>query len=151
MTGRAKWDAWTSLEKKRGFTAAAQAEARYLELCKELGWAPDTAAIYVTQTEEGKEGEIDWDAPDDLNLRPAGVGGMANAVSVLQQEEDEPLDLSTLHGVVLAGDLRQLKAMEKGQIDLNALDEFVSQLSIIKKVVLIRVWVCLCRASHLST
>lgn len=143
MTGRAKWDAWSSLEGKHGFTAAAQAEARYLELCKELGWVPDAAPVHIAPTEEEEEGEIDWDASDDPSPRPAGVGGMANAVSVLQQEEEEPLDLNTLHGVVLAGDLERLKAMEKGQIDLNALDEYVSRFSIFeKKPGLIRMWEC---------
>ena len=133
MTGRAKWDAWSSLEDKHGFTATAQAEARYLGLCKELGWVPDAAPIYIAQTEKEEEEEIDWDAPDDPSPRPAGVGGMANSVSVLQQEEEEPLDLNTLHGVVLAGDLERLKAMEKAQIDLNALDQYVSQSSIAER------------------
>ena len=131
MSGRAKWDAWSSLGDKHRFTAASQAEARYLELCKELGWVPDAANMYISQTRKEEEGEIDWDSPDDPNPRPVGVVGMANSVSVLQQEEEEPLDLNTLHGVVLAGDLERLKAMEKGQIDLNALDEYVSQSSIV--------------------
>lgn len=138
MTGRAKWDAWSSLGDKRGFTDPAQAEARYLELCKELGWVPDAAvSIHVAQTEEEEDREIDWDAPDEPSSRAAGTSGMANAVSVLQQEEEEPLDLNTLHGVVLAGDLERLRAMEMGEIDLNALDEYVSQLSVVETVVLI--------------
>ena len=128
MTGRAKWDAWISIADKHGFTAPAQAEARYLELCKEHGWVPDAPPIYIEQLEEEEEGDIDWDAPDGPGARPAGAGGMANAVSVLQQEEEEPLDLNTLHGAVLAGDLERLKAMEKQEIDLNALDEYVGQL-----------------------
>jgi len=124
MTGRAKWDAWSSLADKHGFTAPAQAEARYLGLCEELGWVPDVAPVYIAQPEEPGEGDIDWDAPDDLSARLVGAGGMANAVSVLQQEEEESPDLNTLHGVVLAGDLEQLKAMEEQEIDLNALDEY---------------------------
>ena len=127
MTGRAKWDAWSSLGDKHRFTAASQAEARYLELCKGLGWVPDAADMYTAQEDKEEEGEIDWDSPDDPSPRHAGVAGMANSVSVLQQEEEEPLDLNTLHGVVLADDLDRLKAMEKGQVDLNALDEYVSQ------------------------
>lgn len=138
MTGRAKWDAWASLADKHEFTAAAQAEARYLELCKELGWVPNAAPIYIAQPEEEGEGDIDWDAPDGPTAGPAGAGGMANAVSVLQQEQEEPLDLNTLHGVVLAGDLERLKAMEGGEIDLNALDQYVSQLGTGKNAVLIQ-------------
>jgi hypothetical protein len=88
--------------------------------------------MYVAQTQKEQEGEIDWDASDDPSPRPAGGGGMANSVSVLQEEE-EPLDLNTLHGVVLAGDLERLKAMEKRQIGLNALDQYVSQLSIFEQ------------------
>lgn len=130
MAGRAKWDAWSALEAKYGFTTAAQAEARYLELCKELGWVPDAAPTYAAhagEEESEEEEEIDWNAPD-APARSAGVGGMANAVSVLQREEEEPLDLSTLHGVVLAGDLERLRTMETGGVDLNALDEYVSPL-----------------------
>ena len=132
MTGRAKWDAWSSLGDKHRFTDASQAEARYMELCKELGWMPDAADAYIAQPGKEEEGEIDWDSPDDPSPGPAGVAGMANSVSVLQQEEEEPLDLNTLHGVVLAGDLERLKAMENGQIDLNALDQYVSQSSIVE-------------------
>ena len=109
-------------------------------LCKELGWVPNAAPIHIAQPKQEEEGDIDWDAPDDLSPRSAGAGGMANAVSVLQQEEEAPLDLNTLHGVVLAGDLERLKAMEKGEIDLNALDEYVNQLGTVKNAVLIPMW-----------
>jgi acyl-CoA-binding protein len=126
MSGRAKWDAWSSLGDKNRITTPTQAEGRYLELCKELGWVPDAATIHKANIEEEEEGDIDWDAPDDPATRPAGTSGMANAVSVLQKEEEEPLDLNTLHGVVLAGDLERLKAMETEETDLDALDEFVS-------------------------
>ncbi len=136
-TDRAKWDAWSSVEGKHGFTAPEQAEARYLELCKELGWVPDaTPPVPVAQTKKEEEEEIDWDAPDDLTPRPIAAGGMANAVSVIQQEEEEPLDLNTLHGVVLAGDLERLRAMGQGEIDLNFLDEYVSTFGMTKDVVL---------------
>ena len=132
MTDRAKWDAWSSLGDKHRFTDASQAEARYLELCKELGWVPDAADMYIAQTGKEEDGEIDWDSPDDPSTSLAGGAGMANSVSVLQQEEEEPLDLNTLHGVVLAGDVERLKAMENGQIDLNALDQYVSQCSMVQ-------------------
>ena len=64
---------------------------------------------------------------------------MANFVSVLQQEE-EPLYLNTLHGVVLAGDLERLKAMEKGETDLNILGVYASQLGTAKNAILIQMW-----------
>lgn len=120
MTGRAKWDAWSSASK--AYVNGADAEKRYLDLARSLGW---TDGVTVRpETIEEDDGEDIWD-DDSTSQRHAGEGtGMT--VSAMAQFDEEPDD--SIHGLTVANDTSALSLLlnEKPGI-VNELDEFVSR------------------------
>lgn len=133
MTGRAKWDAWASVGKT--YATASDAENRYLELARELGWKEGSGSK-VSTTEDGmnktsktKEGEESiWDDDDpDAPVKKRSGGGMGNKVSTLVVEDEAERQEGNLHSVVLSGDQKQLEDFLQShpEIDLDQVDEFV--------------------------
>ncbi|KAE9408193.1 ankyrin [Gymnopus androsaceus JB14] len=110
MTGRAKWDAWDAAGKR--YTDGAEAEGRYLEIARDLGWQP---------------GESDPSSEEH-----GGASGMGVAVSSMAAPETE-ID-NTLHGLAIAGDVNKLETLISldRDIDLNALDDFASHIEIVQ-------------------
>lgn len=112
MTGRAKWDAWDAVGKR--YTDGAEAEGRYLEIARDLGWQPGVSP--------GKSDE----ESDSSSEERGDASGMGVAVSSMAAPETE-ID-NTLHGLAIAGDVNNLETLISldRDIDLNALDDFAS-------------------------
>ncbi|KAH9898118.1 ankyrin [Cubamyces lactineus] len=128
FTGRAKWDAWQSAGetyKER----PADAENRYLEIARSLGWYEgQKAAIRPESTagEEGGEGEEDiWATDEELAQRKSEKSAMGRVMSTMTSGPDEADETSTLWTYALSGDAQGLVSyLEKdAEVDVNARDE----------------------------
>jgi Ankyrin repeat len=124
MTGRAKWDAWSSAG--RTFVQREDAERRYLEIARNLGWAEDI----VVQEPKDQVTLLDtWEEDDGLKSSSnpgAGSRGMGGAVSAMLppvQEADE-----SIHGFAISNDASALSTLLETNpaTNVNELDEFVS-------------------------
>jgi acyl-CoA-binding protein len=121
ISGRAKWDAW-KLAAGTYEGRPSEAEHRYLEIARSLGWkegCPSTVtASTAAVTDETEE-------PDE---RSSGGGtGMGVSVSVMSQPpEDEPA--VGLHGCAMGDDVAALSAFLQASqdLDIDARDEYVS-------------------------
>ncbi|KAH7928532.1 hypothetical protein BV22DRAFT_1192780, partial [Leucogyrophana mollusca] len=127
MTGRAKWDAWSSASKTyedRG----SDAEKRYLDIARELGWAEGAASQQDKSDEHKQPGSSEdiWDSDDSNSRSGGGGGGMGNSVSSMAPPPAEPGDSNTLHGLAIGGDAGKLSEFMKThpEVDINELDEF---------------------------
>lgn len=127
MTGRAKWDAWAAAGKK--YENAVEAEQRYLDLARSLGWIE----CYIVPPKEDKEDRsVDddsiWDSFDEPSSSRSGGGGGGMGVAVSSLAQPQNINDSSIHGLVLSNDVPSLKAFLTNypETNLNALDEFVS-------------------------
>jgi len=116
MTGRAKWDAWTSVGKK--YTQPKDAQERYLQIAKSLGWSETTVVLSEPSIEQA-----DDDGSPSSKAGP--VSGMGGAVSTMASAREEP-DQS-LHGLAVSDDVAGLTRLLEMQpeTDINGRDEFV--------------------------
>jgi len=129
MTGRAKWDAWSNTGKK--YSNMEQAEGRYIEIAKSLGW------VEGIPIEDEDTDEVDLDALDDddddgepevkqkgSRSNASDSGGLGPAVSKAQPPV--PVEDHSTHGFAIDNDIAGLTALlEKNMnVDLNARDEF---------------------------
>ncbi|KAJ6575014.1 hypothetical protein B0H19DRAFT_934679, partial [Mycena capillaripes] len=123
FTGRAKWDAWTAAGNI--YSAKADAESRYLEIARGLGW---TEGIVLPETAPESESQDIWDSDDDDVNQPSKssgeTGGFGTSVSSMARPEDE--SDTSLHGLAISDHLRGLVSLlqEDPNVDLNARDEF---------------------------
>jgi len=123
MTGRAKWDAWTTTGKQ--YQDPQQAEKRYLEIAQTLGWtANGTTASQVQSIPSSSTGEGPWDDDNDNDTPESGGSGMGISVSVMMPSP-KVIDKS-IHGLALSNDVSGLTTLleQCPEIDLDALDEF---------------------------
>jgi hypothetical protein len=124
MTGRAKWDAWKSIGNT--YSRGQDAEDRYIELAKALGWTEDSKVVQEPMPEHFEEESI-WD-DDDAPHSGGGVGGMGGAVSAMVR----PVEVKeeTIHGFAISNDASGLAALlgKHPETDLNGRDEFVRSL-----------------------
>ncbi|KAG6853581.1 hypothetical protein C0991_003105 [Blastosporella zonata] len=125
MTGRAKWDAWSSAGKT--YALADDAENRYLEIARSLGWIEGSAVETPPQAEKPDPDSI-WD--DELQPRrgdgaSGGMGGAVSTMMVSNSEADE-----SIHGLAVSDDASGLSELlqKHPDTDINELDEFVCQL-----------------------
>ena len=120
MTGRAKWDAWAAAGNR--YNAAVDAENRYLEIARNLGWSESVG------NEQKPPTDVDLEHLSDEDDVPANASSAGLGLSVSRMARpDVPADKS-LHGLVLACDVPGLLSLLDGHsnLDLNALDEYVS-------------------------
>ncbi|KAF5385254.1 hypothetical protein D9615_001450 [Tricholomella constricta] len=117
MTGRAKWDAWNSVGKK--YTAGQEAETRYLEIARSLGWSEETVI-----EQQPVVGQSDPDSIWDDDSQGGGSGGMGGSVSAMAPPEQEAD--GSVHGLAVSNDVAGLtELLEKyPETDINGLDEF---------------------------
>lgn len=141
MTGRAKWDAWDGARKKY---SAQEAEARYLDIAKELGWNENETSQKQIQSEasikgkakevqkgeaEGEEGDI-WDSEEDA-ANANGGGGLRGSVSTMAYTKEE--SEKTLHGFAVENDVEGIEELMRivPDLDLNEVDEHVSAMRVV--------------------
>lgn len=122
MTGRAKWDAWDAAGKK--YNAPGDAESRYLEIARSLGWSESVEKERKPQT---KEAEVDLEHLSDEEDDAAGQSPSAGlGQHVSKMERSEVATDKGLHGLVLSGDVPGLVSLLDAipGSDLNSLDEY---------------------------
>ena len=133
MTGRAKWDAWDAAGKK--YDHAEDAERRYIEIARSVGWTETVVVEPSRPTQEGtsesaiEDDEDDiWD--DDSAPRRSGGGGVGTSVSSMAKPE-EKFD-GSIHGLAVSNDVSGLKFIldASPDTDLNALDEYVGHVQL---------------------
>ncbi|KAH0590831.1 hypothetical protein H2248_000954 [Termitomyces sp. 'cryptogamus'] len=120
MTGRAKWDAWNSASKN--YTSVDDAENRYLDIAKSLGWVEGTATV-PSQTEQSDPDSI-WDDDSQTTQGGGASGGMGGTVSTMMisaADTDE-----SLHGLAVSNDITALSELFQNhpEMDVNQFDEF---------------------------
>lgn len=113
MTARAKWDAWAQMAKDYA-GRAEDAERRYLEIAKSLGW------------KEGKIIETVSEGSSSSGSRGTGMGVSVSVLSMPPREAED--EAGTLHGFVVENDIKALSAILQSNpsSDVNAKDEYVS-------------------------
>lgn len=107
---------------------AADAESRYLEIARSLGWSDQVASTEVLKPRESDDDEtIVWD--DDDSVQHGGGGGMGLSVSTMAAPEEE-YD-GSVHGLAVSNDSNGMALLlqENPATDLNTQDEFVSSVS----------------------
>lgn len=138
MTGRAKWDAWNKAGQK--YVDAQEAETRYLQLAKELGWDEtkiDTPVNDLSEdprkgkgkTREGGEGDDDiWDSEDESSATKSrnkreGLGLTVSTMAGAKEASEK-----TLHGFAVDNDVRGIEDLLiiVPDLNLNEMDEYVS-------------------------
>lgn len=127
MAKRAKWDAWKNTGNK--YSNPEEAEARYIEIAKNLGW------IEGIVIEHEDTDEIDLNALDDEpevkergnTINISDSGGLGPKVSKAQLPVS--VEDHSIHGLAVDNDVASLTTLlEKNlNVDLNARDEFVSK------------------------
>jgi len=118
MAGRAKWDAWEKLGKtlpEGEGDGRAEAEAKYLEIARGLGWVEHADSSEVSGKGKGKEKEFASGDPEESGGGGGGGGGsgMGVSVSVMARAEEEEQDDDTIHGIVLSNDTTRLQSFLK--------------------------------------
>jgi len=122
FTGRAKWDAWTAAG--NSYSTKADAESRYLEIARSLGW---TEGLVLPETAESESFKDGWDSDEDVNkpTKSSGeTGGFGNSVSSMARPEDQ--GDTSLHGLAVSNHLQGLVSLlcEDSNVNLDARDEF---------------------------
>jgi acyl-CoA-binding protein len=121
ISGHTKWDAW-KLASETYEGRPSEAERRYLDIARDLGWKEEGAPAAVTgETAVAEE-------------RVGGGSGMGVSVSVMSSppEEDEDEGASGLHAYAMRDDVAAMSAFlqaggEEGGLDIDARDEYVSK------------------------
>lgn len=126
MTGRAKWDAWSNTAKTYN-DRKGDAEKRYLDIARELGWIPGDAGTQVkSPSDQTSSGEV-WD--DELGMTVSGSssnhGGMGTIVSALARPANQD-GAETLHKLAIEGDADKISRFMEAHplLDINKRDEF---------------------------
>ena len=116
------------------FASTGDAEGRYIEMARNLGWSEDVVQV-IGHDEETEDGIWDEDDEDDSvpsSSRGSGSGG-SGSLSVSVSAIAKPVEVvdRSLHGLVLQGDLEGLDALLETEpgLDLDKRDEYVSLLS----------------------
>ena len=126
MTGRAKWDAWDAAGKKYNMTA--DVENRYLEIARSLGWSE---SIETEHKRSAKSAEVDLEHLSDEEDAPSPSTSSGLGRFVSKMSNPEVLTDKGLHDLVLSCDIPGLVSLLDNcpNVDLNALDEYVSEIS----------------------
>ena len=112
ISGRAKWDAWKlAAETYEG--RPSEAERRYLDIARSLGWEEGSPAATTEETEERPE------------RRRSGTG-MGVSVSVMSPPDEQAT--TGLHNYAMGDDVAATFACLNApqDLDIDARDEFVS-------------------------
>jgi len=124
LTGRAKWDAWNNVGKTYA-GRGADAEKRYLEIARDLGWVPGHGIAR-------EEGEV-WD--DDLGVSvsrsasaqsKSGMGGSVSAMPAAALGDDLLGGPPSLHNFAIQGDADKIARalIDDPFVDLDKRDKY---------------------------
>ena len=131
FAGKAKWDAWNSAEQTyKG--RPTDAETRYLEIARSLGWEEGKAAEPAqppkkVHADKDEDDDDIWDKDEDIEARKRrGDGGAMGPVSSTMAAPDEE-NSNALSNLAIVGDVQGLVAYFEANpdADVNALDENV--------------------------
>ncbi|KAI0331990.1 ankyrin [Cubamyces sp. BRFM 1775] len=128
FTGRAKWDAWHSAGETYK-DRPADAENRYLEIARGLGWSEGQKVDVQrqsTDSEESAESEEGiWATEEELAQRRSEKSAMGRVMSTMTSEPEGADETGTLWTSALSGDVQGVVSfMEKDAgVDVNARDE----------------------------
>ncbi|KIY50563.1 ankyrin [Fistulina hepatica ATCC 64428] len=103
LTGRAKWDGWKAVSQT--ISSAKQAEDKYLDLAKNLGWTEGLIATTQKASSShatAEQDEINWDSTDDEQPISSGGTLMGPTVSIMAVPGTPSGNDETLHGLVAA-------------------------------------------------
>lgn len=137
MTERAKWDAWSAASKTH--EDRKEAEKRYLEIARGLGWTLGVAAVPTSVDQSRKQSDETTKFSDDIwdfetngsesNSGDGGNGGvgMATSVSAMAPPPLDEQDAKSLHGLAVANNVLGLSSYLDAcpGININNLDEHV--------------------------
>lgn len=125
-TDRAKWDSWKAAGQEwKG--KEAEAEARYIDIARSLGWTPEVEASEPSKQKSKDDATaeelLEQDSDDEGS---SGGGGLGNYVSTLQKTSDEDEFEDSIHGLSVNGDTKRLQALIESHpnIELDELDEY---------------------------
>lgn len=125
FSGRAKWDAWSLAG--RTYATSEEAEIKYLELAKDLGWTEGAQPETTEGRDDDEEDDGDiWDDDRPSGSRTSGGGeGFGTSVSTMQAPGTE--SDGTLHSLALNDDVPGIIALFDANPDtnINERDEFV--------------------------
>ena len=132
FTGRAKWDAWQSAGETYK-DRPVDAENRYLEIARGLGWSEGQKVDVQPQSSESEGstegGEEDiWATEEELAQRRSEKSAMGRVMSTMTSEPDETDETGTLWTFALSGDAQGLVSFldKDAEVDVNTRDENVS-------------------------
>ncbi|KAH9064125.1 ankyrin [Lactarius vividus] len=110
---RAKWDAW-ALAAETFEERPSEAEHRYLEIARSLGWKEGSSAAVDDEAEEGQED------------RGGGSGGSGMGISVSVMSPPTLDDSPGLHEHAMRDDVAAVSALlsSKEGVDINVRDEY---------------------------
>jgi len=122
MTGRAKWDAWAAAGKT--YVQVADAEVRYLEIARSLGWSEQVGGTESPNSKKEKADGEDgiWD--DDSDSATSHGGGLGPSVSTMAAPEEE--HDGSIHGLAVSNNTDEMALLlqRNPATDVNARDEF---------------------------
>lgn len=119
LTGRAKWDAWKNTNQRFADNGPEEAQKRYIDIARSLGWKEGAALVSDPDSNDATEGQS--------RGAGGGSGGMGAVVSTLAaQPENDRDDRDTIHAVAISGDVSKLTVLLKNspEIDVNERDEY---------------------------
>jgi hypothetical protein len=138
MTERAKWDAWSAASQTHE-GRGEEAEKRYLEIARGLGWTLGAAAVPTSVDQSRKQSDEATNSSDDIwdfetdglesDRGDGGNGGvgMATSVSAMAAPPLDEQDAKSLHGLAVANNVLGLSSYLDAcpGISINNLDEHV--------------------------
>ncbi|KAI0778463.1 ankyrin [Trametes elegans] len=130
FAGKAKWDAWRSAGETYK-DRPAEAESRYLEIARTLGWSEgrgkeaETSALVPAKTDggSGNAEEDIWDSEAETARRKGERNDIGRVTSTLATGDEG--SSSALSNLAISGDAQGVLTYleEHPDVDVNALDE----------------------------
>ena len=109
------------------------AEERYLQLARELGWVEGVAQVTplvdpppATSSTGNEENDL-WDDEETSKRYQSSGGGFGNQLSTMSSEGGEDRAIDTLHNFSVTGNVEGLRTWLQSHPtnDLDAVDEYV--------------------------
>jgi len=127
MTGRAKWDAW-SVAGKAHEDHGEEAEKRYLQLARDLGWTEGASLPAPAEQAHlygDKVGDYGTSESRPSSGDGSGAGGMGTSVSAMVPPALDEQDSKSLHGLAVTNNVSGLCSYLDAHpsVDINKLDE----------------------------